>query len=60
LRSYFANTSHEEIRKDYLNYYAKLYPQIESSMPVSFKDNADLNPRRGYRKLPTEENMGAG
>ncbi|MBL9216621.1 MAG: DUF3857 domain-containing protein [Opitutaceae bacterium] len=37
-RSYFENTPREQIAKNYLNYYARTYPEISLQAPVEYLD----------------------
>lgn len=50
-RSFFANTSKEEITQEYMNYYANLYPGISSTATVKLMDYA----RNGENLLTVEE-----
>lgn len=42
-RSYFQNTSIQEVSKNYLNFYANDFQSIEALKPVSFEDNEAEN-----------------
>ena len=43
VRSSFNSSSHEELEKDYLNYYARNYAQIEVEQPLRSQDFPDDN-----------------
>jgi transglutaminase-like putative cysteine protease len=43
LRASFAETSHEELEKRYLNYYARQYPRIKMTGPVEIHDYSETN-----------------
>ncbi|MBF9253112.1 DUF3857 domain-containing protein [Pontibacter sp. 172403-2] len=42
-RSHFASNSLQDIEKDYLNFYAKNYPEIEAMADVSYQDEEENN-----------------
>ncbi len=43
MRSYFASTSTGTVAQEYLNYYADIYPEIESIAAVTWEDNQESN-----------------
>lgn len=53
-RARFNNTTLKEIKRGYLNYYAKWYPAIEATQDLSFEDNSDNNEFivKEYYRLP--------
>jgi len=42
-RSYFSNNNLEKIQKDYLTYYANIYPDIQKSELIQFEDDRQAN-----------------
>lgn len=42
LRSYFSSTSNEDVKKNYITFYASYYPKIEA-LEVSFEDDEEEN-----------------
>lgn len=43
MRSYFASTSTGTVAQEYLNYYADIYPEVESLAAVTWEDNEESN-----------------
>lgn len=43
LRAYFAETSREEVEKNYLNYYAREYPKLKAGRPLEVRDQSEQN-----------------
>jgi Domain of Unknown Function with PDB structure (DUF3857)/Protein of unknown function (DUF2569) len=43
MRSYFASTSTGTVAQEYLNYYADIYPEIESTAAVTWSDDEKSN-----------------
>jgi hypothetical protein len=43
MRNYFASTATGTLAQEYLNYYADIYPEIESLAPVTWQDNEESN-----------------
>ncbi len=43
MRNSFASSSMLDIEKDYLNYYARFYPDIQKTKDLAFVDDADVN-----------------
>ncbi len=43
MRAYLAGASRSQVEKDFLNYYARRYPEIEVSQPLTIQDNEERN-----------------
>lgn len=43
MRHYLKSTNYEQVKRDFLNYYTKLYPGISNETSISFEDSKDAN-----------------
>jgi transglutaminase-like putative cysteine protease len=43
MRAYLAGASRSQVAKDFLNYYARRYPKVEVSQPLTIQDNEERN-----------------
>jgi transglutaminase-like putative cysteine protease len=43
MRGYFARNSREQVENDYLNYYARQYPEIQLASPLELRDDPENN-----------------